>query len=61
MLKDEVPIYSPGIGVQGGEIESALKAGARYLIVGRAITLSNNPSESAEKIRNIARALQKSV
>jgi len=61
ILKDEVPIYSPGIGVQGGEIESALKAGARYLIVGRAITLSNNPSESAEKIRNIARALQKSV
>ncbi len=61
MLKGEIPIYSPGIGFQGGEIESALKAGARYLIVGRAITLSQNPSKSAEKIRNIARALKKHV
>jgi orotidine-5'-phosphate decarboxylase len=50
ILEDNVPIYSPGIGAQGGAAETALKAGARYLIVGRDITLAQNPSETAEKL-----------
>lgn len=54
ILKDNVPIFSPGVGAQGGDIEKAMKAGARYLIVGRAITLSKDPAEAAERIRNIA-------
>jgi len=53
-LGDKIPIYSPGIGAQGGAIESALKAGARYLIVGRTITLSENPAETANIIRDLA-------
>jgi orotidine-5'-phosphate decarboxylase len=55
ILGEKTPIYSPGIGAQGGEIKSASKAGARYLIVGRAITLAENPAESAKEIRNLAK------
>jgi orotidine-5'-phosphate decarboxylase len=54
-LKETVPIYSPGIGAQGGKIAAAVKAGARYLIVGRTITLAEKPEEAAKKIRETAR------
>ncbi|MEM2911030.1 MAG: orotidine 5'-phosphate decarboxylase [Candidatus Bathyarchaeia archaeon] len=55
VLGRKIPVYSPGVGAQGGEIELALKAGADYLIVGRAITFSENPAESAKNIRNIVK------
>ena len=58
ILGGKIPIYSPGVGVQGGEIESAIKAGATYLIVGRAITLSENPAETAERIKDIAKGVK---
>lgn len=54
ILGNEIPIYSPGVGFQGGAVESALEAGARYLIVGRTITLAENPTETAKKIRDLA-------
>lgn len=50
VLGGNVPIYSPGIGVQGGAAEAALKAGTRYLIVGREITLAENPAQATKKL-----------
>lgn len=56
ILGEKVPIYSPGIGAQGGKAQETLKAGARYLIVGREITLSEDPAEAAEKIRDLTKS-----
>ena len=47
ILGDKVAIYSPGVGAQGGTAEEAIKAGASYLIVGREITNSDNPLQTA--------------
>lgn len=54
ILADRVPIYSPGVGTQGGDVETAIEAGAKYLIVGRSITLSNEPDEMARRLRDRA-------
>jgi orotidine-5'-phosphate decarboxylase len=55
ILGEKVPIYSPGIGAQGATVQPAIEAGARYLIVGREITLAENPAETAKKVRDLAR------
>lgn len=55
VLGEKVPIFSPGIGTQGGTMEASLKAGTCYPIVGRAITLVQNPSAAAEKLCNTIR------
>jgi len=51
ILGDGIPIFSPGVGVQGGSLGKALAAGAKYAIVGRSIYESDNPAESAENLR----------
>lgn len=52
-------MYSPGVGAQGGSIESAIKAGARYLIVGRFITRAENPVDTAKFVRDTAKQFLK--
>jgi orotidine-5'-phosphate decarboxylase len=42
-------IISPGIGVQGGEVEKVIKAGADFLIVGRSIYATKNPKKAAKE------------
>jgi len=60
VLKDKVPIYSPGVGAQGGGIEAAVLAGARYLIVGRTIVLAEDPANTAKRVRDTAQKSLKS-
>jgi orotidine-5'-phosphate decarboxylase len=54
ILGKNVPIYSPGVGAQGGDIDSAMKAGARYLIVGRTVVLAANPVEALKNLKATA-------
>lgn len=51
ILKGKVPIYSPGVGAQGGDPKASVKAGADYLIVGRAIVEAKDPARAAEQFR----------
>ena len=53
--KSTLDIYSPGIGTQGGDIQSTIKAGSDYLIVGRTILSSNNPKKAAQGLFELAR------
>ncbi len=47
IVRDKVPIYSPGIGAQGGQFGTTSKAGTDYFIVGRSLTKSPNPGKTA--------------
>jgi len=51
IVGDEIQIYSPGVGAQGGDGRRAIEAGANYIIVGRSIYSSSDPSKSARQIR----------
>ncbi|MCX8188150.1 MAG: orotidine 5'-phosphate decarboxylase [Nitrososphaeria archaeon] len=55
-VKDKVktiPIFSPGVFVQGGDPKEAVRAGSDYLIIARAIIESNDIKKSAKEIKNI--------
>lgn len=47
----DLEIISPGVGAQGGKASDALRAGADYVIVGRAIYEAPDPAEAARKDR----------
>jgi len=57
IVRDEIPIYSPGVGVQGGDVEVAIKVGARYLIIGRSIYSADDPREASRTFRERVRKL----
>lgn len=52
IVGDNVAIYSPGVGTQGGAAEEAVKAGADYIIVGREITMAADPAKAASWLRD---------
>ena len=43
-------ILSPGVGAQGGSAADTIRAGADYIIVGRAIYQAQDPREAARKL-----------
>ena len=50
LLGNQIKILSPGVGAQGASPGDALCAGADYEIVGRLITLSENPSRAVKDV-----------
>ena len=56
LVGPNLPIYSPGVGAQGGDPKKALGAGSTYLIVGRSIYEASDPGNSAKSIREATAA-----
>jgi orotidine-5'-phosphate decarboxylase len=52
--KENLNIYSPGIGTQGGKIPEVLNAGSDFLIIGRTILNAKNPVHLAEKFQKLS-------
>ena len=46
----KLDIYSPGIGTQGGDVKQAIRNGSDFLIVGRTILNSKNPTNTAKRL-----------
>jgi orotidine-5'-phosphate decarboxylase len=46
----DLEIITPGVGAQGGKASDAIRAGADYIIVGRAIYESADPKAAAESL-----------
>ena len=43
-------IFSPGVGIQGGDAREVLSSGSNYLIVGRTILNAKNPLDTAKNL-----------
>ena len=48
--KNNLSIYSPGIGTQGGKIKNVLDAGTDFFIIGRTILNAKNPIKVTKKL-----------
>ena len=46
-------IFSPGVGVQGGDFDEGKKAGADYIIVGRGITEAPDPLKVVRELNSV--------
>jgi len=53
-IKENLNIYSPGIGTQGGKVAEVLNAGSDFLIIGRTILNAKNPQLLAEKFQKLS-------
>ena len=47
----QLPVYSPGLGKQGGDIAKAAKNGTNFFIIGRSIIESKDALKTAKKIK----------
>jgi len=54
ILSGKVPIYSPGVGTQGGSLEEAREAGTDYFIIGRSITLATKPDVASANFARVS-------
>ena len=48
---NDIDIFTPGVGKQGGNEFQSIKSGANYIIVGRSIINSKNPSLSTSSFK----------
>lgn len=55
----DLPVYSPGVGAQGGDIEKTIKSGSDYLIIGRSIIEAEQPAKVAKEIKSRILAVSK--
>lgn len=53
-INKKLNIYSPGIGVQGGNVKKVLTSGTDFLIVGRTILNSKNPVKIAKQLQQLS-------
>ena len=51
-ISGRLPVYSPGVGAQGGDPEQAIRNGADYLIIGRSIVEAKQPAKVAREIQD---------
>lgn len=51
-VSKQLPVYSPGIGAQGGDAGQAIRSGADYLIIGRSIVEARQPAKVAKEIKD---------
>ncbi|MGB0029225.1 MAG: orotidine 5'-phosphate decarboxylase / HUMPS family protein [Nitrososphaeraceae archaeon] len=53
------PIYSPGLGLQGGDPNEAARSGTDYFIVGRSIIQSKDPLKTARLFKEQTNTIKK--
>lgn len=53
IIGKDVMIMSPGIGIQGGRVGDAIKAGADFEVIGRSIYDADDPEEAARRFAEI--------
>jgi orotidine-5'-phosphate decarboxylase len=56
VMKRRIPIYSPGIGIQGGDFKRAAANGVDYFIIGRSIIRSRDPINAIQRLHRHIRS-----